>query len=80
MTRLLRYRILDPTYAAQFAPSFPIQVNEDARTVRVQSGITQRILLDYLANYTCTPSIYLLTQTSRRKKQIIRCCTANHTL
>ena len=46
-------RILAPTYAAQFAPSFPIQVNEDARTVRVQSGITQRILLDYLANYTC---------------------------
>ncbi|KAK9908861.1 hypothetical protein WJX75_003902 [Coccomyxa subellipsoidea] len=54
--------ILDPTYAAQFAPSFPIQVNEDARTVRVQSGITQRILLDYLANYTTAkaPNGYVL--------------------
>ncbi|PSC73887.1 L-gulonolactone oxidase [Micractinium conductrix] len=32
-------------------PDFPIQVNEDARTVTVAAGITQRRVLDYLADY-----------------------------
>ena len=54
--------ILDPSYAkqSQADASFPIQVNEDTRTVRVQAGITQRILLDYLANYTCARTSFLL--------------------
>lgn len=46
-------RLLAPTYAKNMSANFPIQVDEDAQTVRVQAGITQRILLDYLANYTC---------------------------
>ncbi len=50
---------MNPTYAKQSDAAFPIQVNEEARTVRVQSGITQRILLDYLANYTCAQLITL---------------------
>ncbi|PSC73742.1 L-gulonolactone oxidase [Micractinium conductrix] len=33
-------------------PDFPIQVDEDAQTVRVAAGITQRRVLDYLAAYT----------------------------
>ncbi|BDA41344.1 probable D-arabinono-1,4-lactone oxidase at N-terminal half [Coccomyxa sp. Obi] len=52
--------ILDPSYAeqSQADASFPIRVNEDTRTVRVQAGITQRILLDYLANYTSANAPY----------------------
>lgn len=46
-------RIEQPTYAKQSAPSFPIQVDEDRQIVTVQAGVTQRILLNYLANYTC---------------------------
>ena len=30
-------------------PSFPLQVDEVAETVTVAAGITQRVLLDYLA-------------------------------
>lgn len=33
-------------------PDFPIQVNEENRTVTVAPGITQRALLEYLAAYT----------------------------
>ncbi|EIE25101.1 hypothetical protein COCSUDRAFT_40439 [Coccomyxa subellipsoidea C-169] len=51
-------QIVNPTYAKQSDAVFPIQVNEEARTVRVQSGITQRILLDYLANYTTAKAPY----------------------
>lgn len=31
---------------------FPIVIDEDARTVEVPSGTSQRVLLDFLANYT----------------------------
>ena len=30
-----------------------MQVHEDNNTVTVQAGVTQRILLDYLATYMC---------------------------
>jgi hypothetical protein len=30
-----------------------MQVHEDNNTVTVQAGVTQRILLDYLAAYMC---------------------------
>lgn len=46
-------RIETPTYAKQVAPDFPIQVHEENDTVTVQAGVTQRILLDYLAAHTC---------------------------
>ena len=32
-------------------PSFPLQVDEVAESVTVGAGITQRVLLDYLAEY-----------------------------
>lgn len=44
-------RILNPTYPNPVPATFPIQVDENARTVTVAAGIPQRILLDYLANY-----------------------------
>jgi FAD/FMN-containing dehydrogenase len=44
--------IEDPTTVMNFTRSFPIQVNEAKQTVTVQAGVTQRMLLDYLANYT----------------------------
>ncbi len=31
--------------------SFPIQIDEEARTATVQAGVPQRIFLDYLAAY-----------------------------
>lgn len=35
----------------QYDASFPIQVDEDARTVTVQGGVQTRVLLDFLAEY-----------------------------
>ena len=45
-------RIENPTNSQNVAPDFPIQVNEVLRTVTVQAGVPQRLLLDYLSNYT----------------------------
>ena len=45
-------RIENPTYPVNVAPDFPIQVHEENDTVTVQAGVTQRILLDYLAAHT----------------------------
>lgn len=49
-------RILNPTYSMSAPPSFPIQVDEPARTATVQAGVPQRLLLDYLAAYMCAPA------------------------
>ena len=38
-------------YAPEFPPSYPIWVDEDARTVTVAAGVTQRTVLDYLSTY-----------------------------
>ncbi len=48
-----RDRILAPTYSMNTPASFPIQVDEAARTATVQAGVPQRIFLDYLAAYKC---------------------------
>ena len=37
----------------ELPPDFPILVDEESLTVRVQAGVVTRILLDYLANYRC---------------------------
>jgi hypothetical protein len=50
---LRQRRILSPTYGQRVPPSFAIQVDEVARTARVQAGVPQRIFLDYLAAYKC---------------------------
>ena len=52
-----RDRILAPTYSMNTPASFPIQVDEAARTATVQAGVPQRIFLDYLAAYKCDPPI-----------------------
>ncbi|KAK9791383.1 hypothetical protein WJX73_008541 [Symbiochloris irregularis] len=41
-----------PQYPKPASADFPIQVNEGTLTVTAQAGVPQRILLDYLANYT----------------------------
>ena len=43
-------------YSMNVPPSFPIQVDEPARTATVQAGVPQRILLDYLAAFKCAPA------------------------
>ncbi len=50
---LRQRRILSPTYDQRVPLSFPIQVDEAARTARVQAGVPQRIFLDYLAAHKC---------------------------
>ena len=50
-------RMQNPTYTVQVAPDFPIQVHEGNSTVTVQAGVTQRILLNYLAAYMCAPAL-----------------------
>ena len=46
-------RMLNPSYSMVVPPEFPIQVHEAEQKVTVQAGITQRMLLDYLAAYKC---------------------------
>lgn len=55
-----RDRILAPTYSMNTPASFPIQVDEAARTATVQAGVPQRIFLDYLAAYKCDLPILTL--------------------
>ncbi len=38
-------------YAPEFPSDYPIWVDEEARTVTVAAGVTQRTLLDYLSTY-----------------------------
>jgi len=38
-------------YAPEFPADYPIWVDEEARTVTVAAGVTQRTLLDYLSTY-----------------------------
>ncbi|CAK0783638.1 hypothetical protein CVIRNUC_006837 [Coccomyxa viridis] len=54
LTELSNTRALieSPTYPVNVAPDFPIQVHEENDTVTVQAGVTQRILVDYLAAHT----------------------------
>ena len=52
ITLRLARRIENPAYPVNVAPDFPIQVHEKNDTVTVQAGVTQRILLDYLAAHT----------------------------
>jgi len=53
---LITCRMENPIYAVQVAPDYPIQVHEDNNTVTVQAGVTQRILLNFLASYKCATS------------------------
>ena len=52
-------RMQNPTYTVQVAPDFPIQVHEGNDTVTVQAGVTQRILLNYLAAYMCASPVWI---------------------
>jgi hypothetical protein len=67
-------RMLDPVgefgdgapYPVQDVPKdYPIQVDEEKGIVTVKAGITTRVLLDYLAVYTCVP-LSLLVNTYQK--------------
>ena len=45
------YKPLDPKDAA----TVPIHVDESALTVSVAGGVGQRVVMDWLAEYRCTP-------------------------
>lgn len=42
-------------FTTQPNASLPIYVDEAAQTVTVQAGVPQRLLLDFLANFTYVP-------------------------
>lgn len=52
LTSIALCRIENLVYPKPAPPEYPIQVNEVRQTVTAQAGVPQRILLDYLANYT----------------------------
>ena len=44
-------RLQAPQYPSNPPPEFPIHVSEDDASVTVAAGVSQRLLLDYLANF-----------------------------
>ncbi|KAK9839103.1 hypothetical protein WJX74_009638 [Apatococcus lobatus] len=44
-------RLQAPQYPSNPPPDFPIHINEDESSVTAAAGVSQRLLLDYLANF-----------------------------
>ncbi len=61
VTMILTCRLQAPQYPQNPPPDFPIHVNEDDASVTVAAGISQRLLLDYLANFKYAPAPHLKT-------------------
>ena len=47
----LMCRLEAPQYPSSPSANFPIHIDEQKGSVTVAAGISQRLLLDYLANY-----------------------------